>query len=261
MGGFERRELGGVVALVASLLEREGFVAAFLERTGGVSVEPFGSLNGSYQVGDVARAVRENRRRAASALGFERFCVPGLVHGTSILAVGRTRATDGSAGPADLLAGADGTTTVSPGIWLGAFSADCVIAIFGDPVGGRVALVHAGWRGLAAGVLQKAAVLFAERTEVRVAIGPAIGPCHYEVGEDVALAVAAGSPAGAVTERRDGRRYLDLVATSRAILRTEGIRRVEDTGLCTACEPGRLFSYRRDGRTGRHLAFAGRLHG
>lgn len=115
--------------------------------------------------------------------------------------------------------------------------------------------------GLAAGVLQRAVEVFAEREEVRVAIGPAIGPCHYEVGEDVALAVAAGAPAGAVSERRNGRRFLDLVGTARAVLRAQGIRRVEDTGVCTACESERFFSFRRDGATGRHLALGMRLAG
>ncbi len=257
MAGFERRALGGdMVALVSSSLEREGFLAAFLERSGGASAEPYASLNGSYQVGDETASVQRNRRRVASAFGFDRFSVPGLVHGTSILTVGAARADDGFFRPADLLADADGTTTRSRGIGLGAFSADCVIAIFGEPREGRLALVHAGWRGLASGVLRRGAELFAEREEVRVALGPAIGPCHYEVGEDVALAVAAGSMAGAVTERRGGRWYLDLVATSRAILLAEGIHRVEDTGLCTACETERLFSFRRDGTTGRHLALA-----
>lgn len=262
MGGFERRDLGeGMTALVSRSLERAGFLAAFFERTGGVSAAPFTSLNGSYQVGDEMTAVNENRRRAAAAFGLERFCVPGLVHGTSIMAVDAKRAVDGFGGPATQLAGADGTTTRSPGIVLGAFSADCVIAILGQPRERRVVLVHAGWRGLASGVLQRGAELFYDRGGVLAAIGPAIGPCHYEVGEDVALAVAAGSSAGAVTELRGGRRYLDLVATSGAILRAEGIRRIQDTGLCTACETERLFSYRREGTTGRHLALAMRSFG
>ncbi|MGZ8624512.1 MAG: polyphenol oxidase family protein [Actinomycetota bacterium] len=262
MNGFERRDLGsGMTALVSSALERAGFLAAFFERTGGVSDAPFTSLNGSYQVGDETTAVSENRRRAASGFGLERFCVPGLVHGTSIMAVGPKRATDGFGEPAVQLADADGTTTRSPGIGLGAFSADCVIAVLGHPRERRIALVHAGWRGLASGVLQGGAALFSDRGGVLAAIGPAIGLCHYEVGEDVALAVAAGSSAGAVTELRGGRRYLDLVATSRAILRAEGIRRIEDAGLCTACETVRLFSYRRDGTTGRHLALAVRYPG
>jgi YfiH family protein len=166
---------------------------------------------------------------------------------------------DGYEGPPEAFALADGLHTRSAGIPLGAFSADCVIAVMVGPREGRVALVHAGWRGLASGVFQRAAALFQDRREVRVAIGPAIGPCHYEVGEDVALAVAAASHAGAVTERRKGGTYLDLVATTKAILREHGIHRAWDTGVCTACERRRFFSYRRDGVTGRHMAMGMRL--
>lgn len=261
MSGFDRRQVGrAAVAHVATTLERDGFLAAFLERSGGVSAGPFSSLNGSYLVGDDEAAVHENRRRVAEAFGLERFCVPGLVHGTRISEVGPRQATDGSRGPARALADADGTTTTEPGIGLGAFSADCLIALMGHPREGRVAMVHAGWRGLAAGILRRAAMRFDDPGEVRVALGPTIGPCHYEVGEEVVLAVDAGSSAGVVSERREGRWYLDLVGTARAVLRAWGIRRIEETGLCTACEEARFYSYRRDGTTGRHLALAVRIH-
>lgn len=257
---FDRRDLGGgAAALVSTRLASDGFLAAFLERSGGVSGGPFASLNGAYTVGDDAADVNENRRRVARAFEVRGFCVPGLIHGTGIMAVGSARSKDGYLGPPEHLADADGTTTRSAGVGLGAYSGDCVIAILGHPREGRVAVLHAGWRGLAAGVLQRAVRVFEDPHEIRVAIGPAIGPCHYEVGEDVVLAVAAGSPAGAVAERRNGRRYLDLVGTTKRILRGEGVRRVDATGLCTACEETRLFSFRRDGTTGRHLALAMRL--
>jgi YfiH family protein len=260
MNGFERRRLEhGGVAHVATTLEREGFLAAFMERTGGVSTGPFRSLNGSYTVGDDPRAVDRNRHRFAAAFGVERFCVPGLVHGTRVRPVGLGRRVDGFGGPAELLADADGTTTTHLGIALAAFSADCIIAVMAHPREERVALVHAGWRGLATGILRIGAALFDDRSEVRVAIGPTIGPCHYEVGEDVIRVVGSGSGAGAVSERRNGHRYLDLVATARAVLRSEGIGRVQDTGLCTACEERAFFSFRRDGTTGRHLSLAMRL--
>lgn len=257
---FDRRDLGGgAAALVSRRLGSDGFLAAFLERGGGVSGGPFASLNGAYTVGDVPGAVDENRRRVARAFGVDRFCVPGLVHGTRFAVVGPVRSSDGFLGPAERLADVDGTTTRSAGIGLGAYSGDCVIAIFGHPREGRVVLVHAGWRGLAAGVLEHAVRIFSDPREVRVAIGPAIGPCHYEVREDVVLAVAAGSSAGAVAERRNGRRFLDLVGTARRVLSGQGVRYVDDTGLCTACEEERLFSFRRDGTTGRHVALGMRL--
>lgn len=262
MSGFERRSIGGGArALVSTSLEGVGFLAVFLERTGGASSRPYDSLNGSYGVGDDRAAVTVNRRKVADAFGVRVFPVPAFVHGTKILAVGRGRVADGFGGEPRAFALADGLHTKSVGVPLGAFSADCVIAFMASPAERRLALVHAGWRGLAAGVIQKGAALFEDPRDVRVAIGPAIGPCHYEVGEEVVLAVAAGSPVGAVAERRSGRRYLDLVATARAILHHAGIRRVEDTGLCTVCESPRLYSFRRDGRTGRHMALAMRLPG
>lgn len=260
MSPFERRALGGGAhALVSLDLERAGFLAAFAERTGGASGPPFRSLNVSFSVGDDPNAVAANRRRMTQAFGIRSFAVPGLVHGTTILPVGRGRAGDGFLGPAAALRAADGLHTKQAGLPLAGFSADCVIAVMAAPAEGRVALVHAGWRGMAAGILQKAAALFGDRGQVIVAIGPAIGPCHYEVGEEVAAAVAATSPAGTVTERRGGRRYLDLVATIAAILGELGIRRVEDTGLCTSCEGGRFFSFRNEESTGRHLTLAMRL--
>lgn len=250
---------GGLRALVSTDLERLGYLAAFLERTGGASGGPFASLNGSFGVGDDPEAVAVNRAKVSDAFGVTAFPVPGFVHGTRLMPVGRGRMQDGYRGPPEAFALADGLHTRSTRIPVGAFSADCVIAVMAGPREGRIALVHAGWRGLASGVMQRAAALFEERGEVRAAIGPAIGPCHYEVGEDVALAVAAGSGAGAVTERRKGRTYLDLVGTVKAILREEGIRRAWDTGTCTACERRRFFSYRRDGVTGRHMAIGMRL--
>jgi len=123
----------------------------------------------------------------------------------------------------------------------------------------RIAIAHAGWRGLAAGIVGVVAGLFERGSDVRVALGPAIGPDHCVVGADVALAVAAGTQAGAVTERRNGTTRLDLAGTIRAELRALGIRRVDDTGLCTACESGRFFSFRRDEVTGRQAGVAVKL--
>ncbi len=240
-------------------LERLGILAAFLERGGGSSAGPYASLNGSFGVGDDPGSVAANRTKVATAFGVPAFPVPGFVHGTKIMSAGPGRRAEGYGARPGAFATADGLHTRSLRMPLGAFSADCVIAVMASPAEGRIALVHAGWRGLAAAVIQRGVALFADRREVRVAVGPAIGPCHYEVGPDVTLAVAAGSEAGAVTVRRDGRLFLDLVGTTRAVLRASGVRRVWDTGLCTACEPRRFFSYRRDGVTGRHMALAMRL--
>lgn len=247
--------------MVSVALERAGFLAAFVERTGGVSRPPFDSLNVSYSVGDDPDAVSANRRKATEGFGLTAFAVPGLIHQTTILPVGPARARDGFGSPPTVLRSADGLSTKQVGLALGGFSADCIIAVMADPRRGRVALVHAGWRGLAAGMVGKAARVFSDRREILVAIGPAIGPCHYEVGEEVVRSVGASSSAGAIAERRRGAWFLDLVSTTGAMLREEGIRHVDDTGLCTACHADRLFSFRSESRTGRHLAMAVRLPG
>ncbi len=258
----DRLHLGDrAYALISSPLEDLGFLAAFAERTGGESVGQFASLNVSYSVGDDPAAVSANRQRLIRGLGVPPFAVAGLVHGAKVARLGVRRAGAGFDRPGDVVSGADGLTTASPGVALAVTSADCLPIVLASPAERRVAVVHVGWRGLAAGIVGKAVGLFAAAREVRVAIGPTIGPCHYEVGGDVALAVAAAAPSGAVTERRRGALYMDLVATARGILRAVGVRRVEDTGLCTACERRRFFSYRRDGSTGRQATVAMRLPG
>jgi YfiH family protein len=258
---FERRHLGRrAYALVSTTLERAGFLAAYTERTGGASEKPFDSLNLSFAVDDASSAVGTNRTRVAEGLQIAPFATAEQVHGANAVRVGAKRAGAGFDGLDSRILGADTLYTASVGLPLAVLTADCLPIVMASPGQGIVAAVHAGWRGLAGGILSRAAGLFEEPADVRVAIGPAIGPCHYEVKEDVALAVAAASVAGAVTDRRGGRLYLDLPATARSHLRALGIRRVEDTGLCTACERSRFFAHRRDhGTTGRQVGIAVRL--
>ncbi|HYX11516.1 MAG TPA: polyphenol oxidase family protein [Candidatus Acidoferrum sp.] len=257
---FEQRTLsGGGSVLVSTPLESDGFLAAFSERSGGVSPSPYESLNLSLAVGDDDAAVGENRRRLTEGLGIDRFATAQQVHGAKLVRIGAKRAGAGFEGLEDRVPGADAMLATGAGIALAVLTADCVPVVAASAAAGILAVAHAGWRGIAAGVVGTVAAAFDSPKDVRVAIGPAVGPDHYEVGEDVALAVAAGTEAGAVTERRDGTTRLDLVGTIRAELRALGIRRVDDTGLCTACHPDRFFSYRRDEITGRQAAVAVRL--
>lgn len=258
---FERRKLGGRgFALVSTTLEGAGFLAAFSERSGGRSEPPYASLNLSFSTGDRATRVAANRRHLVDGLGITTITVPGQVHGRHLVRIGPKRVGAGFDGPDGVIAGTDGLWTSSAGIPLAVLTADCVPLVLASPTERRVAVVHAGWRGIAAGILAAALAAFESPREVRAAIGPTIGPCHYEVGEDVALAVAAASEAGARTRREGSSLRLDLVGTTRAALRAAGVRRVEDTGLCTACERRRFFSHRRDGAaTGRQGAVAVRL--
>jgi YfiH family protein len=257
---FDRRGLpdGGHV-LVSTALESDGFLAAFSERSGGKSEAPYDSLNLSFAVGDEDERVTVNRERLCRGLGIERFATAEQVHGAKVVRVGVRRARAGFDAPADRIPRADVLTAASAGVAIAVLTADCVPVVAASGRAGTVAVAHAGWRGIAASIVAEMASVFERPADVRVAIGPAIGPDHYEVGEDVALAVAAGTQAGAVTERHGDRIRLDLVATIRAELRALGIRRVEDTGLCTACHDPRFFSYRRDEVTGRQGAIAARL--
>src|SRR6266511_2399018 len=133
---------------------------------------------------------------------------------------------------------------------------DGFLVALADPAAGQLAVVHAGWRGVAQGVLRSALGCFPNPSEVRAAVGPAIGPDHYEVGPDVAAAVSAGNPGGAVTTRSGSRLLLNLPATVTRILAALGVRSVEWEEVCTACEPDRFLSHRRDGVTGRQAVVA-----
>jgi YfiH family protein len=246
-----------VHALLAPGLEDRGVLAAFTERTGGVSDDPFRSLNLGYRTGDDTGNVRRNRKRAAAALGVPPWASARQVHGVRAVRVGGRRAGAGFLDPTTALPPADVLVTTRRGVPLGVLTADCLPIVLASEE--LLVTVHAGWRGLAGGILERTIRLFARPGAVAVAVGPAIGPCHYEVGEEVAGAVAAGSISGAVRLRRRGRMFLDLPATAVEVLRVAGVRDVELAETCTACQTDRFFSHRRDGATGRQAAVAMRM--
>lgn len=241
--------------MVPGDLEDAGFLVAFTERRGGVSEPPYATLNLGFRTGDRPEDVRENRQKVVDALGVPPFAIAAQVHGAGVVRVGEGRAGVGFDGSSPV-ARADALAVTRPRVPVGILVADCLPVALASPREGLLLAVHAGWRGLAAGILDEAMRSFERPGGVRAAVGPAIGPCHYEVGEDVALAVAAGSAAGAVTERRAGRVHLDLPATARRVLRAAGVRRIEVAEVCTACEEGRFFSHRRDEITGRQALVA-----
>jgi polyphenol oxidase len=256
----ERRRLnGGIHALVSSTLERAGFLAAFTERRGGVSQPPFRSLNLGLYVGDRDEAVVENRRRAVAALGVPAFASARQVHGAEVARVGASRAGAGFDDRSGPLPDADALSVTRERVPVAVLVADCLPIALASPTEGRLVVVHVGWRGLAAGIVQRAAGELHDPGAAFAAFGPAIAPCHYEIGEEVALAVAGGSGVGVVTERRDGRLFLDLAATAERILAARGVRRFDRAGLCTACRTDRFFSHRREGITGRQALIAMRL--
>ena len=246
---------GGIAALVSPELERQGFLVAFTERTGGVSDRPFDTLNLGFRTGDAAERIRSNRRRVVAALGIPPFAAARQVHGVQTAEVDTDLRGAGFDSPDSAVGEADVLFTRHREVPLAALVADCVPLVLASPDERLLVTVHAGWRGLAAGVFQRALASFDGRPAA--VVGPAIGPCHYEVGEDVAAAVAAGLPPGAAVVERHGRRTaLDLPGSVARALAAEGIRTIELAEVCTACHPERFFSHRRDGTTGRQAMVA-----
>jgi polyphenol oxidase len=227
-------------------------------RQGGVSTGAFASLNLGRRTPDRREDVEENRRRAAGALGFAAFVGPRQVHGVRIAEV-RDAADD----PGE----ADGLTTDRPGVLLGVLGADCPGVLLVDPARGALALVHAGWRGVAGGIVPAAVEALARRygsrpDALRVAVGPGIGPEAYEVGPEVAdaLRAAVGGDGPGLARGRGDRWHADLGALIERQLVSAGVPHasVERDVRCTWREADLLFSHRRDGeRAGRHALLAG----
>lgn len=236
---MEWREKDGVRWLEADL---GGARVAFSTRLGGISKAPFDSLNLGLLTDDDAASVTENRARLAGALGFaaEQIAFARQVHGAELEthAAPPIRAGD--------LPEADGQVLTAPGMAGLVFVADCLPVALHGP--GGVAMLHCGWRGLAAGIVARGAAAV-EATDA--AIGPGIGGCCYEVGGEV-LGAFTGLGEGIAAGR-----MLDLPEVARRLLLDAGVERVQSAGLCTSCEAELFFSHRRDaGRTGRQAGVA-----
>jgi YfiH family protein len=249
---MEWRESEGLRWLEADL---GGARAAFSSRLGGVSEAPFDALNLGALTDDSAAAVTENRRRLAAALGFapERIAHGRQVHGAELAvhphpnppfrgSFGTYGVTKEPRNPGESeTPEVDGHVVSAPGTAALVFTADCLPVALAGP--GGVAMLHCGWRGLAAGIVAAGAEAVGATD---AAIGPGVGPCCYEVGDEVLDAfadLAEGVAAG---------RMLDLPEVARRLLLAAGVERIEPAGLCTSCEPALFFSHRRDaGRSGR----------
>jgi YfiH family protein len=212
-------------------IDLPGGTALFTTRMGGVSVGAFASLNLGLKTGDDPECVGQNRERVRVLAGAARLAQGRQVHGARIVVDGQG------------IEEADGQMTTRPGVAAIVLVADCLPVALGGP--GAVAMLHAGWRGLAAGVLE--AGVAAMGGAVAAAIGPGIGPCCYEVGDDVRAVFGTSE------------RTLDLKAIARARLAAAGVDEIHDCALCTACDAQRFFSHRRDrGVTGRQAGLAWR---
>ena len=235
-------------------------------RAGGVSVAPFDALNLGLHVNDDAQLVMENRQRLSAfcqARGGHDLFWLNQVHGVSVASpeCGQANAATNDCPAID----ADASTTSELGRALVVMTADCLPVFFTDRVGSRVAVAHAGWRGLCAGVLEATVARFAEPSAVMAWLGPAIGPTSFEVGESVreafinsdhlsaamtdAAQVAAIEAAFAPT--RPGHFLADLYRLARLRLANAGVTAVYGGGFDTFSESSRFFSYRREAITGR----------
>jgi polyphenol oxidase len=226
--------------------------AAFTLRSGGVSPAPFDSLNVGVHVGDAPAAVRENRRRVR-----EQLHLPAeptwieQVHGTGVAELDALAA-DAAPGGA-----ADAVFTRHPRRVCAVQVADCMPVLLAARDGSCVAAVHAGWRGLAAGVLEATLRrLGTKPSQLMAWLGPAIGLKHFEVGSEVRDAFVTCDPgaAAAFSANSRGRWQCDLAGLARRRLSAAGITAVSGGQWCTYADATRFFSYRRDGQCGRMAA-------
>jgi YfiH family protein len=253
---------GHRLPLLRSAIIPPRFHHGFTTRAGGVSAPPFDSLNLGMKWGDAPDNVLENRRRVRVATGVERIFIATQVHGAAIVRVG---AGDTVASVAEREA--DGLVGDATGLAVGVYVADCIPALIADARTGAFAAVHAGWRGTLAGVVPAAVrrlvgELGSRPEDLRVALGPAIGVCCFEVGDEVIAAVERAIPAaasaGAIRAGARGRPHVDLKQLNRMLLEDEGVlaSAIDAGPECTSCDRARFFSYRRDqGQTGQAFGF------
>lgn len=231
-----------------------GVGALMSTRQGGVSTGPWHGLNLGNHVGDEPDAVVENRARWAQALGAQPVWL-NQEHGSQVVRL------DPEVAGRALPVSADAAWTDTPGLACSVLVADCLPVLMAARDGRAVAAAHAGWRGLARGVLENTLAALrdgagVEPCDVVAWLGPCIGPREWEVGADVLQAFGAlGEPGSLFLSRprpdASLRWLADLPALAHARLAAAGVQQVVRSGLCTVAEPLRFFSFRRDGQTGR----------
>lgn len=223
-----------------------GIRAVSTTRIGGVGAGEFRSLNLGAHVGDTADAVAGNRRLLREACGLAE--EPGWlkqVHGTDVVELRPSL-------PAEPQA--DAAIAREPGLACVVLTADCLPVLLADMRGEVIGAAHAGWRGLAGGVLEAVVEAMGVAPERLLAwLGPAIGQAAFEVGPEVRERFADADPGAAdcFLPGAGDRWHADLPGLARRVLETRGVAAIRASGLCTHADPGRFFSHRRDGRCGR----------
>ena len=228
-----------------------GLVASFPDRWGGVSEAPFDTLNLGFSTGDDPDAVRQNRRRLVEAVSvsLDQLVVAGQIHGTEVAEVGLQHRGQGALAPSIRWAGRDVVVLTEPGVFALSLAADCPLVAIADPLTRKAGVAHCGWRGTAAGALNRLLEVLDPGPQALAMLSPAISGEKYPVGPEVHEALA-GLPGAQQAVRGQG---FDL----RTVLREQLLRggfeahRIALDDRCTASD-GDLFSFRRDrGHTGR----------
>lgn len=240
-----------------------GIGAMFTTRSGGVSPPPWGrspgqgeGMNLGFGSGDDPARVRENRERLRRVLPGDPFWLR-QVHGSVVVDADDDRAEGDASVPPE----ADASVALRPGVVCAVMVADCMPVLLADAAGRGVAAAHAGWRGLASGVVQATAERLRARLDDPAAplvawLGPCIGPTRFEVGRDVLDAMQKRLPDAerAFMPLPTGKFLADLPALARQALAMVAVSDIAGGAWCTVSDPLRFFSYRRDGVTGRHAA-------
>jgi hypothetical protein len=231
-----------------------GVGALMTTRAGGISAVPFDSLNLRAAIGDDPLAVEHNQRVVAQAIGATPVYLNQL-HGHAVV-----RLTSADVSAHAPIHDADASVTTEPGIACAAQVADCLPVLFAAPGARAVGAAHAGWRGLASGVLQATLQAVCEAAaceprEVRAWLGACIGPTQFEVGADVLEAFHAQPGSPRFKPHAPEKWLADLAGLARERLQAAGVVDVSGGTWCTVSEPSRFFSFRRDRRTGRMAAF------
>jgi len=251
------REMSGLKYFFFSALDELGIQHGIFTRRGGVSPSPWASLNTGGMSGDSRVNIVENRRRIFSVLSLsvESIFDVWQVHSTRVVIADRPRALDTPHQKADAI------ITDKVGVTLFMRFGDCVPILLVDPIKRVIGMAHAGWQGTV-GLIARSTVDEMVRNfgcrpgDVIAAIGPSIGPDHYQVRDDVIKRVGEFfCEDDQVIKTRDDRQYFDLWEANRQILEKSGVLKIEQAGICTACHMDDWYSHRGEhGKTGRYGA-------
>lgn len=253
-----RQVNSGLVTYRFDSLPAESLSHAVFTRLGGVSQGPFATLNVGSSVGDDPAAVAENHTRICQHMGItaSRVATGHQVHGNQVALV--SGEDGGRAFP-----NTDGIVTTVPGLGLMLRFADCQPILLLDPARHALGLIHAGWRGLAQGVAYRAVEAMqrafgSDPRDLVAALGPAIGPCCYVVGDNVAAAMGYALPNWRHVLKQEGSGWrFDLPAANAQQLAAAGVFHIEQAGICTSCHNDEFYSHRAEnGRTGRFAVLA-----